>query len=148
MLSPEFLVSPEFLSLMQPQIDAESRRERLDQTTEKIIGCCYMVISVLGSGFLEKVYENALVHEIRKTGCKAAQQHPVKVLYDGIEVGDYIADILVDEKVIIELKAIKALDNVHRAQCLNYLKATGLKVCLLVNFGAPKLEIKRIVLDY
>lgn len=133
---------------MEPQIYANSRREGLDQTTEKIIGCCYAVISMLGSGFLEKVYENALAHEIRKAGLRAVQQYPVKVLYDGVEVGDYVADILVDENVIVELKAVKALDNVHRAQCLNYLKATGLKVCLLVNFGTPKIEIKRIVLDY
>lgn len=66
---------------MEPQMDADTRRERLDQTTEKIIGCCYIVISVLGSGFLEKVYENALAHEIRKAGLKAVQQHPVKVVY-------------------------------------------------------------------
>lgn len=79
---------------------------------------------------------------------KALQQYPVKVIYDGVEVGDYVADILVDDQIIVELKATKALDNVHRAQCLNYLKATGYSVCLLVNFGTPKLEVRRIVLDY
>jgi len=129
-------------------MDADTRREQLDQTTEKIIGCCYAVISILGSGFLEKVYENALSHEIRKTGLKAVQQHPVKVIYDGVDVGDYVADILVGDQIIVELKAVRALDNIHRAQCLNYLKATGYRVCLLVNFGNPKLEIRRIVLDY
>ena len=129
-------------------MDADTRREILDKTTEKIIGCCYKVISVLGSGFLEKVYENALVHEVRQSGLKALQQYPVKVVYDGHEVGDYIADMLVEDQIIIELKAVKALDNIHRAQCLNYLKATGHQVCLLVNFGTPKLEIRRIVLDY
>jgi len=133
---------------MEPPMDADTRREKLDQITEKVIGCCYTVISTLGSGFLEKVYENALGHEIRKAGLKVEQQFPVKVNYDNIEVGDYFADILVDEQIILELKAVKALDNIHRAQCLNYLKATGYKVCLLVNFGTPKLEIRRIVLDY
>ena len=133
---------------MEPQMETDTRRERLDQVTEKIIGCCYTVISSLGSGFLEKVYENALFHEIRKAGLKAFQQHPVKVMYDGVEVGDYVADILVDDQIIVELKAVRALDNIHRAQCLNYLKATGCSVCLLVNFGTPKLEIKRIVRDY
>ncbi|MFA7060001.1 MAG: GxxExxY protein [Pedobacter sp.] len=129
-------------------MDTDSQREILDQTTEIIIGCCYAVISKLGSGFLEKVYENALAHEIRKIGLKVVQQQPVKVIYDGVEVGDYVADLLVNDQILVELKAVKALDNVHRAQCLNYLKATGLRVCLLVNFGTPKLEVKRIVLDY
>jgi GxxExxY protein len=133
---------------MEPQMDADTRREILDQTTEKIIGCCYTVTSILGSGFLEKVYENALSHEIRKTGLTVLTQHPVKVMYDGVEVGDYIADLLVDGQILVELKAVRALDNIHRAQCLNYLKATGHSVCLLINFGAPKLEVRRIVLDY
>lgn len=125
-----------------------TRREILDQTTETIIGCCYTVISNLGSGFLEKVYENALTHEIGKTGLPVIQQHPVKVMYDGIDVGDYVADLLVNNRIIVELKSVRALDNIHKAQCLNYLKATGYTVCLLVNFGNPKLEIRRIVLDY
>ena len=129
-------------------MDHDTRREILDQKTEMIIGCCYTVISALGSGFLEKVYENALSHEVRKTGMKAVQQHPIKVIYDGVAVGDYVADILVDDQIIVELKAVRALDNIHRAQCMNYLKATGYKVCLLVNFGNPKLEVRRIVLDY
>jgi len=133
---------------MEPPMDADIRREILDQKTEKIIGCCYTVISILGAGFLEKVYENALAHEIRKTGLSALQQLPVKVHYDEVEVGDYVADLLVDGQILVELKAVRALDNIHRAQCLNYLKATGYHVCLLVNFGAPKLEVTRIVLDY
>jgi len=129
-------------------MDSDLSREQLDKTTEIIIGCCYTIISALGTGFLEKVYENALSHEIRKVGLKALQQHPIKVMYDGVEVGEYVADILVDDQVVVELKAVRALDNIHRAQCLNYLKATGYRVCLLVNFGAPKLEVRRIVLDY
>jgi GxxExxY protein len=79
---------------------------------------------------------------------RAVQQYPAKVIYDNIEVGDYIVDIFVEDSVLIELKAVRVLDNIHRAQCLNYLKATKMSVCLLVNFGAPKIEIKRIVLDY
>ena len=129
-------------------MNTDERREKLDQITEKIIGCCYNVATALGNGFLEKVYENALAHELKKSGFRVLQQHPVKVMYDDVEVGDYVADLLVENSVIVELKAIKALDNIHRAQCLNYLKATGMKVCLLVNFGPPKIEIKRVVLDF
>ena len=102
----------------------------------------------MGSGFLEKVYENALTLELRKNGLKVKQQHSIKVRYDGAVVGEFAADLLVEEQVIIELKAAKALDDIHRAQCLNYLKATGLSVCLLVNFGKPKAEIRRIVNNY
>ena len=126
-------------------MNTDERREKLDRITEKIIGCCYTIATVLGSGFLEKVYENALAHELRKSGLKITQQHPIKVVYDDVEVGDYIADIVVEDSVIVELKAIKALDNIHHAQCLNYLKATQKSVCLLVNFGVPKIEIRRIV---
>ena len=119
-------------------------RSEIDELTGKIIGCAYKVSNELGCGFLEKVYENALAHELRKNGLSAAQQHAIKVYYDGVVVGDYAADILVENRVILELKAVRALDNVHRAQCLNYLKATGLPICLLMNFGKPKLDLKRI----
>ena len=114
--------------------------------TNKIISAFYNVYNELGFGFLEKVYENALAYEIRKNGLEAKQQEKIKVYYDNIEVGDYEADILVAEKVLIELKAVKNFDDVHKAQCLNYLKATGLKICLLINFGNPRVEIKRIAL--
>ena len=127
---------------------ADERREILDKITEAVIGCAYEVISSLGSGFLEKVYENALVHELRKNGHTVLQQHPVKVHYDGIEVGDYVADLLVENQVLVELKAVKMLDDIHRAQCMNYLKATGCTICLLINFGSPKLEVKRIVNNF
>ena len=79
----------------------------------------------------------------RKSGLHAQQQQPIKVVYDGIVVGDYLADIVVEDSVIVELKAVKAFDDVHFAQCINYLKATGMKICLLINFGQPKIEIKR-----
>lgn len=129
-------------------MDADARRENLDRITEAVIGCAYTVIATLGSGFLEKVYENALVHELRKIGITVLQQHSIKVLYDQVEVGDYVADLLVENQVLVELKAIKAIDDVHRAQCMNYLKATGHSVCLLINFGSSKLEVKRIVNNF
>src|SRR5271165_5813769 len=118
----------------------------LDHLTERIIGSALTVSNALGAGFLEKVYENALAHELRKAGLAVAQQRGVTVMYDGIIVGDYAVDLLVQETVIVELKAIKAVADIHRAQCINTLPATGLQVCLLLNFGNPRLEIKRIVL--
>jgi GxxExxY protein len=117
----------------------------LNKITEKIINCAYTVSNTLGAGFLEKVYENALSHELRKRGLKAVQQAPMQVLYDEIIVGEYYADILVDDSILIELKAVKELDNNHRAQCLNYLKASRLHLCLLLNFGKPHIDIVRLV---
>lgn len=115
----------------------------MNQLTEKIIGCAFKVSNGLGAGFLEKVYENALVHELRKNGLVAESQRPIKVYYDKIIVGEYFADILVNDTVIIELKATKNHDNAFTAQCLNYLKATKKPICLLLNFGQSRLEIKR-----
>jgi GxxExxY protein len=126
-------------------MNSDEQREELNNITEKIIGCAYMVASCLGSGFLEKVYENALAHEMRKVELEVLQQFNIQVQYDGVIVGDFVADLLVGKCILIELKAIKALDNIHYAQCMNYLKATGLTVCLLINFGSPKIEVKRIV---
>jgi GxxExxY protein len=103
------------------------------------------VSNTLGCGFLEKVYENALLHELQKAGLKAEQQKPIAVHYDGVVVGDYYADLVVGDAVIVELKVVKAIEDVHAAQCLNYLKATGLNVCLLINFAHPCVEIKRLV---
>ena len=102
----------------------------------------------IGCGFLEKVYENALAHELRKAGLKAEQQHGITVHYDGVVVGEYAADLLVDGVLLVELKAVKELDDIHLAQCLNYLRATNLRLCLLMNFGKPKLEVRRIVNNY
>ena len=119
----------------------ESSANRL---TERIIGCAFQVLNTLGAGFLEKVYENALAHELRKFGLAIVQQQGITVMYDGVVVGQYNVDLLVDKTVIVELKAIKSLDTAHTAQCINYLKATGLPICLLLNFGKPRLEIQRI----
>ena len=95
---------------------------------------------------MEKVYENALAHELRKAGLRVLQQHPIKVYYDGVVVGEYVADLLVADCVIVELKALKALEDSHLSQCLNYLKATKIKIGLLINFGRPKVEVRRVTL--
>ena len=115
-----------------------------NQITEKVIGCAYKVGNGLGCGFLEKCYENALAHELRKAGLSVQQQVPLDVLYDGIIVGQYVADLIVEGCVLIELKAIKACDEVHAAQCINYLAATGLPICLLINFS-KRVEVKRFL---
>ena len=117
----------------------------LNRLSKVIIGCALAVANILGPGFLEKVYENALAYELRKVGIAVAQQHGVVVLYDGAVVGEYAVDLLVAESVVVELKAVMALNDVHRAQCVNYLKATGFRMCLLLNFWGPRLEIKRLV---
>jgi GxxExxY protein len=104
------------------------------------------VSNALGSGFLEKVYENALSYEISKTGLDVKQQHALKVWYDGVLVGEYVADLIVEAKILVELKAVKVLDEIHQAQCINYLRATGYRICLLINFGKPRIEVKRICL--
>jgi GxxExxY protein len=119
--------------------------EEINTITEKIIGCAYKVSNTLGCGFLEKVYENALGIELRKAGLHTEQQHSLQVYYNEIVVGDYIADLFVENTILVELKVVKALDVIHTAQCINYLKATGLKICLLLNFGNPRVEIKRII---
>jgi len=119
----------------------------INEITYTINGAVFEVNRVLGSGFLEKVYENALLVEIKKRGLDAENQVPVQVFYKDNVVGEYIADILVENKVIVELKTVEKIDKMHEAQLLNYLKATGLKVGLIVNFKHPKAEIKRMVLN-
>jgi GxxExxY protein len=120
-------------------------RASLNGLTEQIIGCAFTVANTLRCGFAEKVYENALAHELMKNGLLVRQQFGVTVHYDGVTVGVYTADLLVENAVLVELKTVKALDAVHGAQCLNYLAATRLQVCLLLNFGNPRLEIRRLV---
>jgi len=115
-----------------------------DQLTERIIACAFKVSNALGVGFLEGVYEKALLHELRKVGLEAKRQEPLTVRYDDVVVGEFFADILVEDSVILELKAVKALDSSHFAQCLNYLKATNLHLALLINFGTPRIQLKRI----
>ncbi len=118
-----------------------------DPLTQRIIGSAFTVYNTLGYGFLEKVYENALVHELRKAGLHITQQKPFPVFYDGINVGDYVADLLVGDSLIVELKSAKAIDDSHIAQCLNYLKAARLRHGLLLNFGPQRVEIRRLIMD-
>ena len=118
----------------------------LNELTYMIRGAIFEVNRVLGAGFLEKVYENALLIELKEKGLKAEAQVPIRVLYKGREVGEYYADIVVEGRIILELKAIESLQKIHEAQLLNYLKATGYKIGLLVNFKHPKAEIKRFVM--
>jgi GxxExxY protein len=94
------------------------------------------------------VYEDALAYELRKAGFAVQQQCSIQLLYGEIVVGEYVADILVEQSVLLELKAMKGFDDIHTAQCLNYLKATGLQVCLLINFGGRRVQVKRIVNDF
>jgi GxxExxY protein len=117
----------------------------INDITYAINGAVFEVNRVLGPGFLEKVYENALLIELRSRGLKAEAQVPIKVLYKDDLVGEYLADILVEEKVIVELKIVESLEKIHEAQLLNYLRATGIRLGLLVNFRHPKAEIKRLV---
>jgi GxxExxY protein len=126
----------------------EREHNNLDKITEAVIGCAFKVSNTLGSGFLEKVYENALAHEIRKTGLIVYQQFAMQVTYDGIVVGDFVADLLVENYILAELKTVRVLEDVHAGQCMNYLKATGLSVCLLINIYRPKVEVKRIVNNF
>lgn len=118
----------------------------LNAISEKVIGCSFIVSNKLGVGFVEKVYENALVHDLRKAGLDVKQQYPIRVYYDGIVVGEFVADILVNDCIIVELKVAKELTDVHAAQGLNYLRATRLTLCLLINFGKSKVEVRRLKL--
>ena len=123
--------------------DGQDTKSRHEKVTETVIGCAFEVINELGAGFLESVYEKALLFALRQKGLSAVSQHPVRVLFRGECVGDFFVDIFVEEKVIVELKAVKVIAPEHQAQIINYLNATGIEVGLLINFGNPKLEYKR-----
>ncbi|MEO5584356.1 MAG: GxxExxY protein [Flavobacteriales bacterium] len=114
-----------------------------EDLTEAIIGCAMKVHTALGPGFLESVYQNALAHELRKQGLRVACERRIQVHYDEVLVGDFIGDMLVNEVVLIENKAILSLNRKHEAQLVNYLTATGIDVGLLLNFGAESLDFKR-----
>jgi GxxExxY protein len=113
--------------------------------TEKILGAAFKVLNTLGAGFLEKVYENALSFEIQRGGILVEAQKVFPVRYEGVIMGEYQADLLVAGKVIVECKAISNMDSVHEAQLINYLKASGMHVGLLINFGRPTLQYRRLV---
>lgn len=119
---------------------------KYQELTQQIIEAAFRVYKVLGYGFLEKVYQNALMIELTKRGIRAESERPLKIHYESDIVGDYICDIVVEDKVILELKAVKEINKIHEVQLVNYLKGTGIEVGLLINFG-PSVQIKRKVLD-
>jgi GxxExxY protein len=116
-----------------------------DPLTERVLGAVFEVSNTLGAGFLEKVYERALLREFALRGIQATVQESIAVMYMGYCVGEYFPDLLVEESLIVELKCVERFTNEHVAQCLNYLRATGRTVCLLVNFQKSKVEWRRIV---
>ncbi|MEX2218568.1 MAG: GxxExxY protein [Phycisphaerales bacterium] len=122
----------------------EERLRALNALTERVIGCAFAVGNTLGPGFLEKVYENALAHELRKAGLRVEQQHRLTVWYDGVKVGEYVPDLLVQEFLLVEIKAGKGIDDSHRAQCINAMAASRLPACLLLNFS-KRVEVKRFL---
>jgi GxxExxY protein len=119
--------------------------ESLNSITGEIIKAAFEVSNNLGTGFLEKIYERDLLFELKDSGLKAISQVSIPVKYKDENIGNYMADILVEDNVLVELKCVKQLNNIHVAQCINYLAATNLRLCLLINFQKTKLEWKRIV---
>jgi GxxExxY protein len=128
------------------ELDTDTRDIKHRALSETIIGVFYKAYNTLGYGFLEKIYENAMMVEFEKEGIAPVAQSPIKVSYGGKVIGEYFADILVDEKVIVEIKATRGLPFESEAQLLNYLKATDVEVGILLNFG-PVPEIKRKLFD-
>ncbi|MEI6387567.1 MAG: GxxExxY protein [Spirochaetota bacterium] len=123
--------------------DGHDKSLKNGDITEAVIGCAFEIINELGSGFLESVYEKAMILALRERGLAANGQYPINVTFRGQSVGEFYADILVQGVVIVELKTAKALAPEHQAQIINYLNATGIEVGLLINFGTAKLEYKR-----
>ena len=113
--------------------------------TEKIIGCAYTVYNKMGFGFVESVYENCMLIELNRAGLKARNQYPIDVHYEGQTVGEFVADLVVESGVIVELKSVKQIVKAHEVQLVNYLTATKMEVGLLINFGELKVEVKRKV---
>lgn len=114
--------------------------------TSIIIGAAFTVSNTLGHGFLEAIYKNALAEELLAHGLSVSKEKPFPVFYRGKQMGFYVADLIIDDRVIVELKAVDQLVEAHRAQLINYLKANDLKVGLLFNFGRPKIEVRRVLL--
>ena len=126
-----------------PEEELSEEEVRLNALTSKIIGAAYKVGTALGPGFFEKVYQNALLVELRKVGLLAQDEVEFEIYYEGVPVGKYRADLIVENLVIVEAKAIEALEKIHTAQCINYLKATKKPIALLFNFQA-RVDVKRI----
>ena len=126
-------------------IAADKSREELDSITGRIIGAAQRVSTILGDGFLERVYENAPKLELERGGISVKQQESCFVSYRGENVGTYVTDLLVEDCVIVEIKAQERLERAHIAQCLHYLRATNFRIALLLNFGRSRLEWRRVV---
>jgi GxxExxY protein len=120
----------------------------LNSLSEKVLGAVFEVSNTLGAGFLEKVYQRALLRELSLRGIRATTEVSLAVTYKGHSVGEYFADLVVEDALVVELKCAECLANEHVAQCLNYLRASGMTLCLLVNFQKPKVEWRRIVLAF
>jgi len=114
-----------------------------EDITHKVIGCAYQVYNNLGFGFLESVYRKAMVIEIESSGLRAAQESPLQVRYRDQVVGDFFADLLVEDELIVELKSVERLGKIHEAQLVNYLAATGIDIGLLINFSLTGVDVKR-----
>ena len=131
---------------MSNEIPRVRRRDLLfPEVSYKVKGACIAVHEKLGCGFLEKVYENALAHELREQGFDVQEQTALQVFYDRVLVGDFVVDLLVDEKFIVEVKATDRDHPLHKAQLINYLKAAGLPLGFLVNFGKERFDFERVV---
>ncbi len=130
---------------MAPKQFSDEYKARCNEVWEVVKQAAHMVANTLGVGFLEKVYENALTIELRKRGLKVIQQYPLQVHYDGQAVGEYVVDLFVDDCVLVELKVAKAIDNIHEAIALNYLKASSLWLIGLINYGKPRIDAKRYI---
>ena len=128
-----------------PQLNLD-KDFKYKEITEMILNAAFEVHNTLGCGFLEKVYENALVYELRLRGYKVEAQKGIQVNYKGQIVGGYISDLIIEDKIVIELKTVEEVSKVHKAQLLNYLKATGYEVGLVLNFAKPRLEYKRLIM--
>ncbi len=122
-------------------------RDGLNRLSERVIGCAFTVINTLGVGFFEKVYENALARELRLSGLSVMQQQGYDVVYKEIVAGHYIADLIVEDRLVVELKVARALNEFHLAQCANYLRASNLRLGLIMNFAHARLEFRRVVLN-
>ena len=120
---------------------------RYNDLTEKIIGSAYRVYNKMGFGFLESVYEKCLLIELNSAGIKAETQYSIIVNYENKVVGEFVADMIVEDEIIVELKSVRGLVKVHEVQLVNYLKATGKDIGLIINFGARKVEVKRKIRD-
>jgi GxxExxY protein len=123
----------------------DERRTKLNSLSDKVLAAVFEVSNTLGAGFLEKVYQRALLKELRLRGIRATAEASFAISYKDHCVGEYFADILVEDELVVELKCVERLANEHTAQCLNYLRASCRTLCLLVNFQKPKVEWKRII---